>query len=261
MNGSKKVVVNLQIPPKPAIPPQPHLNRSSAVARPIPAVVQVPQAAPALSHSYQGNRSPMRPAGQPLSHSSTGQPPIGLGNRGGPIAQGAMHQRIGLPAPNAVVEEAKQRSPVPSEVPAVDPSAQDAYVIPKDNIKCVVCLDIYDVLLCGGCCGALVCEGCKARLPACPLCRSKSPHFERQSFLDHIMNNTEVACRCGAKMARRDIQAHKKVCPVERIECPSVKCKGYGLMEEAQFMQHFSIYHKEEFMLSLVRKYATQCPT
>ena len=258
MSGSKKPGVQFQIPPKPAVPPQ--MNRSAA-ARQIPAVVPVSQAAQPLSHSYQGSASPMRVSGQPLSRSAAGHSPIELGNRGGPIAQGAIHQSIRRPAPNAVLEEAKQRNPVPSEVPAVNPSAQDAYVIPKDNIKCVVCLDIYDVLLCAGCCGALVCEGCKTRLPACPLCRSKSPRFERQSFLDHIMNNTEVACRCGAKMARRDIQAHKKVCPVERIECPSVKCKGYGLMEKAQFMQHFSIFHKEEFMLSLVRKYATQCPT
>ena len=144
--------------------------------------------------------------------------------------------------------------------PLPPPPAQDVYMIPKEDLKCAICLDIYDVLLSGSCCSALICEGCKPRVTSCPVCR-KPAKFERQSFLDHILNNTEVTCQCGASVPRKHISTHKLTCPVERIQCPDPRCQQYGPMRKEEFCKHFSTCHKDTFMQSLVRRYPTQCPT
>ena len=274
---SKKSAVSLKQPNMPRTAPLPPAQGN----RPVP-TVQVLKPGSGLSQSNPGNRqiSPTVPMPKPgamygqrsrspmigqsggvsanegaFLAQSTNNPKLGMpeGEQMSDYLGGSIHQSIRRPNPR---EEAKQ-APVN---PPINPPVNDAYMIPKEDLKCAICLDIYDILLCGKCCGALVCEGCRMRLSTCPICR-KPAQFERQSFLDHIMNNTEVPCRCGAQVARKNIASHKTVCPLERILCPAEMCRTLGAMEKQQFIHHFSVYHKEDFMLSLVRKYATQCPT
>jgi hypothetical protein len=277
--NSKKVGLNLRPPNPPKqgqllpgqgsrpMPANQALKPGSGLSQSNPGIRQispsVPMAKPGAMYAQRSRSSMLEqsrsaPAneGAFLSQSSINQRPEMP--EGDPYFSSSIHESIRRPQPH---EEAKQIAPNPPLNPPPQQSpVQDAYVIPKEDLKCAVCLDIYESLLCGKCCGALVCEGCKMRLSTCPMCR-KPAQFERQSFLDHIMNNTEVSCRCGAQVARKNIATHKTICPLERILCPAEGCRMLGAMEKQQFIQHFTIYHKEDFMLSLVRKYATQCPT
>ena len=154
----------------------------------------------------------------------------------------------------------RDRSPLPVpmvvEPARVDP---DVYQIPKEDIKCIVCLDIYEVLLSDKSCGALLCEGCASRVRTCPNCRQLA-RFERNAYLDRLMSNIQIRCQCGQLIAKREIPAHKRVCTEDRILCPAAACRGAATMSKTEFDSHLTNVHKEEFMAAFVREFPTNFP-
>ena len=84
--------------------------------------------------------------------------------------------------------------------------------------------------------------------------------FERNAYLDRLMSNIQIRCRCGKFMTKREIPAHKRLCTEERILCPAATCRGAIAMSTTEFNSHLADVHKEEFMAAFFRQFSTNFP-
>ncbi|KAG7299542.1 hypothetical protein JYU34_016503 [Plutella xylostella] len=111
-------------------------------------------------------------------------------------------------------------------------------------LECPVCLECMEPPMSQCRRGHLVCAGCRARLSACPVCRTAFSSV-RNRAMEGVSEIVRYACRhgCGKLVRLRRRAAHEASCERRRYACPAPACAARTLLPHNDLAAHFQSKH------------------
>ncbi|XP_046960649.1 uncharacterized protein LOC124530509 [Vanessa cardui] len=121
-------------------------------------------------------------------------------------------------------------------------------------LECPVCLEWMEPPMSQCRRGHLVCGRCRARLAACPVCRTAFSSV-RNRAMEAVAEMLRYPCRhgCGRDTRLRRRAAHEASCAARRYRCPAPPCAERAPLALADLPHHFQTKHLS--MLKVGRKH------
>ncbi|XP_061377857.1 E3 ubiquitin-protein ligase siah-1-like [Danaus plexippus] len=121
-------------------------------------------------------------------------------------------------------------------------------------LECPVCLEWMEPPMCQCRRGHLVCGRCRARLAACPVCRTTFSSV-RNRAMEAVTELLRYPCRygCGRETRLRRRGVHEASCAARRYRCPAPPCADRPPLALTDLPQHFQTKHLS--MLKVGRKH------
>ncbi|XP_026486240.1 uncharacterized protein LOC113393518 isoform X1 [Vanessa tameamea] len=121
-------------------------------------------------------------------------------------------------------------------------------------LECPVCLEWMEPPMSQCRRGHLVCGRCRARLAACPVCRTAFSSV-RNRAMEAVAEMLRYPCRhgCGRETRLRRRAAHESSCAARRYRCPAPPCAERPPLSLADLPHHFQTKHLS--MLKVGRKH------
>lgn len=112
-------------------------------------------------------------------------------------------------------------------------------------LECPVCLEWMEPPMAQCRRGHLVCGGCRARLSACPVCRSMFSSV-RNRAMEGVAEVLRYPCRhgCGREVRLRKRAPHEASCGARLYQCPLPACATHKLLPHHQLATHFQSNHQ-----------------
>ncbi|XP_041976422.1 E3 ubiquitin-protein ligase siah-1-like [Aricia agestis] len=111
-------------------------------------------------------------------------------------------------------------------------------------LECPVCMEWMEPPMSQCRRGHLVCGGCRARLAACPVCRTAFSSV-RNRAMEAVAELLRYPCRhgCGREARLRRRSAHEASCGARRYRCPVPACAERAPFPLAELHYHFQARH------------------
>ncbi|XP_045446585.1 E3 ubiquitin-protein ligase sina-like [Melitaea cinxia] len=121
-------------------------------------------------------------------------------------------------------------------------------------LECPVCLEWMEPPMSQCRRGHLVCGRCRARLSACPVCRTAFSSV-RNRAMEAVAEMLHYPCRhgCGRETRLRRRAAHEASCAARHYHCPAPACADRPPLALADLPQHFQVPTPDLYTCTLVQ--------
>ncbi|XP_060800891.1 uncharacterized protein LOC106133809 isoform X2 [Amyelois transitella] len=169
--------------------------------------------------------------------------------------QEALQVGSAVPSTSQQIIQRKKRdeSEDGSELPSVKEFNQSLLRL----LECPVCLEWMEPPIAQCRRGHLVCTGCRARLAACPVCRTTFSSV-RNRAMEGVSELLRYPCRhgCGREMRLRKRGPHEASCPARRFACPAAACQHRAPLLHTDLTHHFQSKHLDIMKIGRKHKFS-----
>ncbi|CAH0727886.1 unnamed protein product, partial [Brenthis ino] len=129
-------------------------------------------------------------------------------------------------------------------------------------LECPVCLEVMEPPMSQCRRGHLVCGRCRARLAACPVCRTPFSSV-RNRAMEAVSEMLRYPCRhgCGRDARLRRRAAHEASCAARRYRCPAPACAERAPVPLADLPLHFQSEHLSMLKVGRRHKFSMKVNT
>ncbi|CAB3243923.1 unnamed protein product [Arctia plantaginis] len=126
-------------------------------------------------------------------------------------------------------------------------------------LECPVCLEWMEPPISQCRRGHLVCSRCRARLTACPVCRTPFSSV-RNRAMEGVAEMLRYPCRhgCGREVRLRKRAPHEASCPARRYVCPAPACARLPALPHTELAHHFQTSHPLLVKMGCKHKFSTK---